>query len=267
MVKTQNLKTNEGDVKTKKRSPEPNPRKPYGRGPVVDEKLDLASLPRARQEKMLEAGVDVLECQRVLGKTGSNVVAEVLHGQGPFFKWNHYPKGDVYDPDTHSQYFYHSHRSGEHGHFHIFLRAKGMPKGVKPVECNASVEWPCGDKALSHLIAISMDARGFPIRLFTTNRWVTGETWYGADDVREMVDRFLIDHTYPSWPTNRWINGMMRLFAPDIAMLLRNRDAFVDDWSKEHPGTDVYEDRGCQITSYRKISVKARVRALCDLLD
>ena len=28
-----------------------------------------------------------------------------------------------------------------------------------------------------------MDQKGFPTHLFTTNRWVTGEHWYGAADV------------------------------------------------------------------------------------
>ena len=45
---------------------------------------------------------------------------------------------------------------------------------------------------VSHLIAIAIDFRGEPIRLFTTNRWVTGETWYRAEDVTRMLDRFVI---------------------------------------------------------------------------
>ena len=43
-----------------------------------------------------------------------------------------YHAGDVYDAETHAQFFYHAHpaeqrRSGEHGHFHCFLRPRGMP--------------------------------------------------------------------------------------------------------------------------------------------
>ena len=43
---------------------------------------------------------------------------------------------------------------------------------------------------VSHLVAIALDYAGEPIRLFTTNRWVTGETWYRADDVIKMLDCF-----------------------------------------------------------------------------
>ncbi len=169
---------------------------------------------------MLAAGEEILECYRVLRKTGDNVVGEVLRDQGKFYEWNHYPNGDVYDSETHAQYFYHAHptelRGGEHGHFHTFLRAKGMPPGTAPVPNDGDTEWPAGDDALSHIVGIAMDSKGYPIGLFTANRWVTGETWYAARDVRAMLDRFVIDPARPSWPVNRWITAMLRLFRPQI---------------------------------------------------
>ena len=141
---------------------------------------DLTAHPRDRLEQMAEAGLQVLECYRVLAKSDANVVGEVLHGQDTFYEWDHYPKGDVYDWETHAQYYYHAHpaeeRSGEHGHFHCFLRPKGMPPGVKPAALPDTVAPGDPNDALCHLVAISMDRAGFPIRLFTTNRWVTGET-------------------------------------------------------------------------------------------
>jgi hypothetical protein len=41
-----------------------------------------------------------------------------------------------------------------------------------------------------HLIAVSMDHSGWPSGLFTTNRWVTGETWYATHGVAAMLDGF-----------------------------------------------------------------------------
>ncbi|MEE8172364.1 MAG: hypothetical protein V3T62_05480, partial [Alphaproteobacteria bacterium] len=58
-----------------------------------------------------------------------------------------------------------------------------MARGMKPINRPDRSAWPSGDDALSHIIGISMDAKGMPIRLFTTNRWVTGEAWYKARDV------------------------------------------------------------------------------------
>ncbi|MFQ5959586.1 MAG: hypothetical protein ACE5LF_09480 [Alphaproteobacteria bacterium] len=228
--------------------------------------MDLKELPREDLEGMLAAGDEILECYRVLRKTGDNVVGEVLRGEGTFYEWNHYPKGDVYDNESHAQYFYHAHptdlRAGEHGHFHTFLRAKGMPEGAKSVPYDGPVEWPAGDDALSHLIGISMDRKGYPISLFTTNRWVTGETWYAAADVRAMVERFVIDHARPSWPVNRWITAMLRLFRPQIHELVLGRDTAVEEWRRKHPDRDVFEDRELEVTSRQPISVEKQIAAV-----
>ena len=222
---------------------------------------DLTQLSRERLEAMAAAGDEILECTRVLRKAGANVVGEILKGQGTFMEWNHYPEGDVHDTDTHSQYYYHAHRGGEneHGHFHTFLRQPGMPHGVEPVSYDGEETWPHGKDALSHLIAISMDAYGVPIRLFTTNRWVTGEAWYWAQDVIAMLDLFLIDHADPSWPTNRWLSAMLRLFQPQIVALVEARDEALAKWRNKHPERDVFEDRELEITSGLDIFVEEQI--------
>ena len=223
----------------------------------------LKELPREALETMLGAGEDILECYRVLDKTGDNIVGELLRNQGTFYEWNHYPKGDIYDHATHSQYFYHAHvkgqRKGEHGHFHTFLRAKGMPAGVSPTPNNGDAEWPEGDNALSHLIGISANPKGSPSGLFSVNRWVTGETWYVAEHVIEMLDLFDIDHANPSWPANRWVTAMLRLFRPQIIELVRKRDVAIADWQRKYPDRDVYEDRELEITSTVAISVDKQI--------
>jgi hypothetical protein len=222
--------------------------------------VSLKKLPREQLQTLAIAGAQVLECYRVLQKSNSNVVAEVLRGQGEFYELDHYPKGDVYDSETHSQFFYHSHREREHGHFHTFLREKGMPKDCRPVKQSEAKFMKERDDTLSHLIAVSMNRAGFPIGLFTTNRWITADNWYKADDVIKMLDRFEMDLACPSWPVNIWLTAMLRLFRPQIMELVRERDATVANWQKEHPDVDAFEDRGCDITSVRKISVAAQIK-------
>jgi len=233
--------------------------------------VDFAALSRERLEDMAAAGAEVLNCHRVLAKTSHNIVGEVLRDQGTFYEWNHYPEGDLYDHVTHSQFYYHAHpqelRSGEHGHFHTFLRPLGMPAGVRPAPVPGLVLTEDENEALSHLIAISMDPRGVPIRLFTTNRWVTGEVWYAADDVRAMLDRFEIDLAHPSWPVNRWIGAMVRLFRPQIGALIDARDAVVAAWARAYPDRDVYEDRELEITSAIDIDTDAQIGAVAAALD
>ena len=219
--------------------------------------------------RMLAAGDVILECYRELREAGLNIVGEMLRGQGEFFELNHYPDDDVFDRETHSQYYYHAHRgmAGEHGHFHTFVRRPGMPAGVEPIAYRASEPWPSGDEALSHLVGISMDAWGYPIGIFTTNRWVTDEAWHKADDVIRLLGRFRIGHSAPSAQVNRWISAMFVLFRPLMEALIRARDAKIAEWSARNPGHDVFEDRALDITSRAPISVDrqiARLRALVD---
>ncbi|MGI9493532.1 MAG: DUF6969 family protein, partial [Geminicoccaceae bacterium] len=167
----------------------------------------LDDYPRETLEEMLEAGREALEWRRILEKSGDNVVGIVLKHEGSFYILDHYPKGDVFDPESHSQWYYHAHdkkeRPGEHGHFHTFMRGGGMDEGVEPAPLPDHQPKSTPHDLVSHLIAVSMDKTGWPIGLFTTNRWVTGETWYAAHDVCSMLDGFDMKMDKPTWTVNR----------------------------------------------------------------
>ncbi|MBI3454133.1 MAG: hypothetical protein HY057_15115 [Rhodospirillales bacterium] len=226
---------------------------------------DFVRLSHRRLERMADGGVEVLESLRVLLKTEDNVVGEVLRGHGAFAEWEHFPPDDVYDAESHAQYYYHAHPPGgrawpEHGHFHLFIRAEGMPKGIWPAPLGRARRGKSDH--LCHLVAVSMDAHGFPTRLFTTNRWVTAETWYWAGDVVRLVDRFVVDQARPSWPANRWLGGMVQLFHPQIVALIRARDTTVERWRKAHPRRNVFEDRRLEVTSSVEISIHDQIAAV-----
>jgi hypothetical protein len=226
----------------------------------------LDDLPRAALEAMLAAGREALEWRRILAKTGDNLVGEVLkHAEG-FYILDHYPKGDVFDPESHAQWYYHAHdkaeRPGEHGHFHTFLRGGGMPDGIDPAPLPDLQPRTDRHDLVCHLIAISMDKSGWPIGLFTTNRWVTAETWYAAHDVAALLDGFDVQVNKPSWPVNRWLTNMLVLFRPQIEELLQQRDERMRVWQREHSGVNAYEDRGLEVTSQLPVSVEAQVELL-----
>jgi hypothetical protein len=232
--------------------------------------IDFSALPKQDLEAMHDAGERIRECYGVLAKTDDNIVGELLKEEGAFYEWNHYPVGDVYDRDSHSHYYYHAHaageRPGEHGHFHAFLRPMGMPAGIAPAPV-ADYEPPDDpDDALSHLVAISMDPRGFPIKLFTTNRWVTGEVWYSGEDVCRFLPCFAIDHAQPSWPVNIWITNMLILFAPQIRMLIRDRDVAVAQWMRRRPSGNVFEDRDLEVAAETEIDVDWQIGAVRNAL-
>ena len=135
-----------------------------------------------------------------------------------------------------------------------------MPRSAKPAAVPDYQKPQDKNDALTHFIGISMGRAGFPIRLFTTNRWVTGEVWYTAKTVIPMLDRFFMDTAYPSWPVSIWITAMVRLFRPDIETLLLQRDKAVEDWQLKHPDDSVFEDRDLDITSILEISVEDRIK-------
>lgn len=229
--------------------------------------MDLTTTPRHELERMARAGKDILECYRILAKTGDNVVSEVLKGQGPFVQYTHYPENDAYDRETASQYYYHAHRDGEHGHFHAFLREKGMPAGIRPAPQSDAPYRADSADSLCHLIAISMDSWGIPIGIFTTNRWVVADTWYAAVDVARMLDVFEMDTARPSWVTNRWITAMIRLFRPQINALLTKRDQRIQAAIAKNPGIDVFEDRNLETIAEARIDVMKQIRAVNSALD
>ncbi len=230
----------------------------------IDLAAALAALSGEELDRMQQSGALITENLRLLKKSSQNMVGQCLANQGTFFEDEHYPKGDVYDSESHAQYYYHAHRpeSGEHGHFHTFLRAAGMPRMVKPVAYSGKAKRPSGKDALSHIVAVSMNRPGMPVGLFTTNRWVTDETFYPAADVIKMLDRFSIEQSYPCLATNRALTAALNLFKPQVIALLDQRDRTIEAWSQSYPDRDVYEDRELEITSIIDINVNQQLAAI-----
>jgi hypothetical protein len=229
-----------------------------------------------------EAAAILRQCRAELAARDSTLISEVSGGQGALDEWRHYPDGEVYDRATHAQYFYHRHppasrahpsAPAEHGHFHLFLRGEGMPSGVTPLllpelavanapapRQSAPLRLGASDR-VCHLVALALDERGEPLSLFTTNRWVTGETWYRADDVIGMLDRFRVTGERPSTLVNRWLGAFVRLFRADIAQLLRQRDKAIVErrWRSR---ANALEDERLEITSSVAIDLEARLAAI-----
>jgi hypothetical protein len=247
--------------------------------------LDFARLSRAELEKMAAFGDELAASEREFARAGDTPVAAALRGGGAFEPWRHYPDSDVYDPQTHAQYFFHAHDAGqrdpaEHGHFHTFLRSGGVPLGVRPLvmpelaiaDSPAAPAGPLVPSAprppdgedsdpWTHLVALSMAADGRPLSLFTTNRWVTDETWYTAADVAVLLDRFAVAAAPPIPLLNRWLTAFLGLFRPQILELLAARDAAVMGWRRRRRGkVHVFEDRRLEITSSVAVEVDVQRR-------
>jgi hypothetical protein len=212
----------------------------------------------------LEAVREITLCQRVMAKTGDNVLTILTDAKSIVTDLRHYPANDVYDAEYHAQYYFHAHPQGtqpkgEVGHFHTFLRPFGMPAGMRPLAPPPNLADQDGNGALSHIVGIAVNEAGAPTRLFTTNRWVTGESWYAAQDVARMLESFVIDHARPSWPVNRWLTALVHLYREEIIDLLAARDVAMRHFQQENAGSDCYEDRALEVLSERAINLVAKV--------
>ncbi|ROP83728.1 hypothetical protein EDC65_4377 [Stella humosa] len=216
-------------------------------------------LPLLERERLVAAAHEIEACRRVMARAGETMIARLTRSDATPACWQHYPDGgDVYDPVSHAQYYFHSHAEpgvdGEAGHFHTFLRPAGMPSGLVP-ERRA----PGAHLAPCHLVAISVDRTGAPLRLFTTNRWVTEEAWYPSAAVEAMLDSFAVDRPDPSWAVNRWLTALFRLYRDEMQLLLRARDEALRRWQAAHPDGDALEDRGLEVASTMRIDLDARL--------
>lgn len=197
---------------------------------------------------LAEAGDHLAAIEQGMRAAGTSPRALLLGDEDGFEPYRHYPPGDVYDFASHSQYYVHGHRPGEHGHAHLFLRPMGMPAGCHPQVAVGGGDSPC------HLIAIGFGHHGFAAELFTTNRWVTGESWYDCDTVARMLPCFHVDGGSVGGRVGRWLTALVRLYAPLVVSLVRRRDAAVAAWREAHGGDPLNDDR-LEVTSHAAIDV------------
>lgn len=173
-----------------------------------------------------------------------------LCGAKNYVAWNHYPSNDCVDKSTGYEFYYHAHSpeeipEAEHGHFHLFRRSLDQPTNF------------------SHLIGIALDRKGLPVRLFTTNQWVTGETMADAEMVSGFIGGFVMHPTGRMAPITNWISAMLQLYAEEIKTLVHGRDERIAELSKQTCNdTNILEDRAhavltcCQIDLISKLSVQ-----------
>ena len=161
-----------------------------------------------------QAAEEVLAIQAHYAERGLSMAQVALAGSGDFVQFHHYPKNDLVDIDSGYEMYYHAHpldESGksknlEHGHFHLFQRDLDQPN------------------KFTHLIAISLDQQGLPIKLFTTNQWVTGETIREVKKLKLVLADFRVNTKGRMAPLARWVSGLVHIFHDEAIDLLRVRD-------------------------------------------
>lgn len=204
----------------------------------------VRSVSRKEQRGSFGSGRELLRQMRELAVGGRSMLSELSGPAGVPGHGKHLPAGDAHDPRLGYRYYYHCHedaggrRSGEHGHFHLFADAGA-------------------DGAVTHLVAIAVDARGMPQRLFTTNRWVTSERWRGAARVLSLLDGFALRRPRALSRVNHWLAALLAMFRPQLRWLLQARDARV-----RAAGTRLLGNRRVPVLSQCRISIAEQSAAL-----
>jgi hypothetical protein len=199
----------------------------------------------ATDEARRRAAQEALFCEQVLVKGGDNVLRATLRDTPPT-AWTHYPPGDVFDPASGGQWYYHCHippAENEHGHFHCFVRPNGK------------------DGPVHHLVAVGVDAHGRLQRLFTVNQWVVADTWLDAEASIALLDRFDMQMPQPSYLTNRWLTAILGLYGDEIAALIRQRDVTIAA-HRAPQGIEPRDDRALEVTSELAVDLVATARSL-----
>ncbi len=197
---------------------------------------------------MLLSAQDAVGIPLRYARAGRNLVHAIMAGRAPCVELAHYPSHDVVDAQHGSRMYYHAHGSrrkpaDEHGHFHVFCHGK-LP----------------GD--FTHLVGISMSPQGQPIRLFTTNRWVTGETWRSSTGMDATLDGFQVRTQGRLAPVARWVTAMVHLYRPQIGQLHQKRDAVMARRSANTGWETLFEDRRLDVVTQRRISLVQKIQQL-----
>ena len=160
------------------------------------------------QSNLWLAAQELANIQMRYAETGRTLNEAALCGAKDFIEWQHYPINDLVDEHSGYEFYYHAHSAdempkGEHGHFHVIKRDA---------------------QRFHHLIGISLDQKGLPVRLFTTNQWVTGEEMMDSGATINFIKEFELTTKGRMAPVSKWIGALIQLFTVEIEGLLFERD-------------------------------------------
>jgi len=160
------------------------------------------------QSNLYKSAQTLVDIQLSYAQSGRSMSDAALCGAKDFIEWQHYPSKDLVDEASGYEFYYHSHAvdqmpDGEHGHFHVIKRRPGQ---------------------FHHLIGVALDQQGLPVRLFTTNQWVTGEQLVNSELVIQFLQSFEMNIKGRMAPVTKWLSALIGLFMPEIEMLVQKRD-------------------------------------------
>lgn len=184
----------------------------------------------------------LVECMNNMGERHTNAVLLSLDGSKSVKPYQRYPETSYYFGNKYWRAFYHSHEApnkpnDEHGHYHFFTRI------------NQEEDW-------SHVIAMGMNDVGQPLRLFTTNLWVTDGKWFDASQLMDQIS--LLAKSQGEELATEWFKYVLLLFQYEINELLIARDNKVAKLFPKHQ-EQCYIDRSVYYLSEMNINLSQQL--------
>jgi hypothetical protein len=196
------------------------------------------------QSDLWLAAQELAKIQMRYAESGRTLNEAALCGAKDFIEWQHYPINDLVDEVSGYEFYYHAHSAdemphGEHGHFHVIKR---------------------DTKSFHHLIGIALNPKGLPIRLFTTNQWVTGEEMADATTAIKSIRGFEMVKKGRMALVGRWVSALITLFAVEIEELILERDQKIANLVAEMGNRElVMNSRKQDVLTECKIDLMARL--------
>jgi hypothetical protein len=196
------------------------------------------------QSNLWLAAQELANIQMRYAESGRTLNEAALCGAKDFIEWQHYPINDLVDEVSGYEFYYHAHSAdemphGEHGHFHVIRR---------------------DTDGFHHLIGIALNQRGLPIRLFTTNQWVTGEEMADSAMVIKSIRGFEMVKKGRMALVSRWVSALIKLFSAEIERLILERDQKIAQLVAEMGNRElVMNSRKHHVLTECKIDLMARL--------
>jgi hypothetical protein len=196
------------------------------------------------QSDLWLAAQELAKIQMRYAESGRTLNEAALCGAKDFIEWQHYPINDLVDEVSGYEFYYHAHSAdemphGEHGHFHVIKR---------------------DTKSFHHLIGIALNPKGLPIRLFTTNQWVTGEEMADATTTIKSIRGFEMVKKGRMALVSRWVSALITLFSVEIERLILERDQKIANLVAEMGNRElVMNSRKQDVLTECKIDLMARL--------
>lgn len=199
-----------------------------------------------------------------MGQLQINPVLEVISSAQTLQKEKKYPPGLLQFNQTGWRAYYHCHSyqddiqplfATEHGHFHIFIQIN-----------KDTDSW-------THLVALSIDEYGQPIRWFMVNHWVTAENWLAEPELTRLLSAYFSanqnlileqddnkQHQLQYNHTQQWLLSMLELYQQEILILLKMRDRSL--MLENHKIENIGQDKHYYLLSEAKIDLQAKLESI-----